>query len=115
MLSTVVFNNSKLHLGSKIGVSNLGDLVFDSTAKIFSATLDSRFVAAADATEVQKDRIDSLLLGADVSSDTLKEVFDFAKAVKDLEIGDVSDLLVKSEVCELTKSNMFRLNHASIF
>ena len=103
MLSTVVFNNSKLHLGSKIGVSNLGDLVFDSTAQIFSATLDARFVAAADATEVQKNRIDAVLSVADVSADTLLEVCSFAKAVKDLEIGDVSDLLVKSEVLRINQ------------
>lgn len=95
--------NSKLYLGSKIAIESNGNLNLGASASIISATLDARFQAQADATVVQKDRIDTILSGADLSSDTLKEVFDFATAVKNLEVADVSSLLVKSEILKINQ------------
>jgi len=95
--------NSKLYLGSKISIESDGNLNLGACASIVSATLDARFQAQMDATTLQKDRIDTILSGADLTSDTLKEVLDFANAVKTLEVADVSSLLVKSEVLKINQ------------
>jgi len=95
--------NSKLYLGSKISIESDGNLNLGACASIVSTTLDARFQAQMDATTVQKNRIDTILSGADMSSDSLKEVFDFATAVKNLEIADVSSLLVKSELLKINQ------------
>ena len=95
--------HSKIYLGSKIAVESDGNLNLGNVASIVSATLDARFQAQSDATVVQKNRIDGIMSGADLSSDTLKEVFDFATAVKNLEISDVSSLLVKTEVLKINQ------------
>ena len=95
--------NSKIYLGSKISIESDGNLNLGASASIVSSTLDARFQAQSDATIVQKDRIDAILSGADLSSDTLKEVFDFATAVKNLEITDVSSLVVKTELLKINQ------------
>ena len=92
---------SKLYLGSKITIESDGNLNLSAGTTIVSETLDSRFQAQTDATIMQKNRIDTILSGSDLSSDTLKEVFDFATAVKSLEITDISSLLVKSELLKI--------------
>ena len=105
--------NSKLYLGSKISIESNGNLNLGAGASIVSATLDARFQAQTDATVVQKDRIDTILSGADMSSDTLKEVFDFATAVKNLEVADVSNLVVKSEILKINQRTVCHLEPCS--
>ena len=105
--------NSKLYLGSKISIESDGNLNLGACASIVSTTLDARFQAQTDATTVQKDRIDTILSGSDMSSDTLKEVFDFATAVKSLEITDVSSLLVKSELLRINQRTVCEVEPCS--
>ena len=105
--------NSKLYPGSKISIESNGNLNLGANASIVSSTLDARFQAQTDATTVQKDRIDTILSGADLSSDTLKEVFDFATAVKNLEVADVSSLLVKSELLKINQRTVCEVEPCS--
>ena len=105
--------NSKLYLGSKISIESNGNLNLGANASIVSSTLDARFQAQTDATTVQKNRIDTILSGADLTSDTLKEVFDFATAVKNLEVADVSSLLVKSEILKINQRTVCEVEPCS--
>ena len=111
--STPPIVNSKLYLGSKILTESNGNLTLGADASIVSATLDARFQAQTDATTMQKDRIDTILSGSDLTSDTLKEAFDFATAVKNLEVADVSNLVVKSELLKINQRTVCEVEPCS--
>ena len=69
-----------------------------STSAIASAVSAEQVRASGVESNLQSDinaqtgRIDAILAGSTVSSDTLAEVMAFAQSVKDLEIGDVTGL-----------------------
>ena len=78
--------------------TNINNLSSSSTAAIASAvSVEKGRAEAAEAhlqceINTQAVRINTILAGSDMSSDTLAEVMAFAQSVKDLEIGDVAGL-----------------------